>query len=122
MHEELGNLFAKCTGSLRETACTYSWFFLELIYKAMAEYLAQANRFFLPRKLRFRDIFLQSLSELCKMLTFEIIERAPKDFRQAKSINSSLAFFLRDCFSLMDRTFVMNMVKRYSNELVQKIK
>ena len=31
LHEEFANFFVNSQGTLRETACTFSWFFLELI-------------------------------------------------------------------------------------------
>lgn len=88
----------------------------------MAEYLTLCNRFFLPRKLRFRNSFLTSISNLVSILTSEIIERSVKDFRQSKMLNSSLAFFLRDSLLLMDRTFVLQQVKYYNDVMVKEIK
>jgi hypothetical protein len=107
---------------MRETACIYSWFFFELALKAMTEYLNQGNRFFLPRKLRFRDTYLQNLVTVFKMLTNEIIDRVTKDFRQSTLLNSSLAFFLRDSLLLMDRSFVIKQIKQYNDEMRLKIK
>lgn len=79
----------------------------------MSEYLGSCNRFFLPRKLRFRDSFLQNIHQLTTMLVVDIIEKLNKDPRQAKSANSSLAFFLRDSLSLMDRSFVLQLIRDY---------
>lgn len=88
----------------------------------MAEYLALSNRFFLPRKLRFRTSFLNTFANLVKIFTSEIIERTTKDFHQSKMLNSSLAFFLRDSLLLMDRTFIFNQIKSYNDTLVKIIK
>uniref|UniRef100_A0A914X6L0 Dedicator of cytokinesis protein 7 n=1 Tax=Plectus sambesii TaxID=2011161 RepID=A0A914X6L0_9BILA len=121
MHEELALQWVVSNGSAREMACLNAWFFFELMIKAMAEYLASANRLYLPRKLRFSDQFVDDVTSLCAALTSEVVSRAGKDPRQAHSINSSLAFFLRDAFSLMDRSYVMSLVKSYNKQLTAKI-
>ncbi|KAK0422808.1 hypothetical protein QR680_007798 [Steinernema hermaphroditum] len=121
MHEELVRLWVTSVGAAREMAFINSWFFLELILKSMAEYLSVSNRMFLPRKLRFRDSFIGDLSRLSQMIVQEIIEPSGKGKGSAAQINLSYAFFLRDCFSLMDRSYVMALVKQYNRDLSAKI-
>ena len=40
-----------------------------------------------------------------------------KETEQAEKINISLAFFLYDLLSLMDRGFVFNLLKHYCNQV-----
>uniref|UniRef100_A0A9J2PJV5 Dedicator of cytokinesis protein 7 n=1 Tax=Ascaris lumbricoides TaxID=6252 RepID=A0A9J2PJV5_ASCLU len=121
MHEELALQWVMSGGAAREMAFLNAWFFLELMVKSMAEYLSLSNRLYLPRKLRFGDAFIQDLNALSQAMVGEVVKRTSKDPRQSQSINASWAFFLRDSFSLMDRSFVMNLVKQYNRELAAKI-
>ncbi|VDM49940.1 unnamed protein product [Toxocara canis] len=121
MHEELAVQWVMSGGAAREMAFLNSWFFLELMVKSMAEYLSLSNRLYLPRKLRFGETFIQDLNALSQAMISEVVRRTSKDPRQSQSINASWAFFLRDSFSLMDRSFVMNLVKQYNRELAAKI-
>ncbi|TKR95511.1 hypothetical protein L596_009672 [Steinernema carpocapsae] len=121
MHEELVRLWVTSTGAAREMAFINSWFFLELILKSMAEYLSVSNRMFLPRKLRFRDCFIKDLNKLAQLIVHEILEPTGKGKGSAAQINLSYAFFLRDCFSLADRSYVMTLVKQYNRDLSAKI-
>uniref|UniRef100_A0A0N5ALW0 Dedicator of cytokinesis protein 6 n=1 Tax=Syphacia muris TaxID=451379 RepID=A0A0N5ALW0_9BILA len=121
MHEELVLQWVMSSGTSRETAFLNSWFFLELIVKSMAEYLSLSNRLYLPRKMRFSSLYIQNLNALSQAIISEILQRAQKDERQAHSINSSWGFFIKDVFSLMDRTYVMNLLKQYNREICAKI-
>ncbi|KAM3718831.1 Dedicator of cytokinesis protein [Dirofilaria immitis] len=121
MHEELALQWVISSGAAREMAFLNSWFFLELIIKSMAEYLSLSNRLYLPRKLRFSETFIQDLNALSQAIISEVIQRIVKDPRQSQSISTSWAYFLRDCFSLMDRTFVMTMVREFNYEIAAKI-
>jgi hypothetical protein len=118
IHEEFARLF---TLASKEQACTYAWFFTELIAKATIEHLNASNRFVLPRKLRLKDEFVENVERICEILTNEAIERASKNLIQADSINTALAFFIYDLISTMDRTFLMNQIKRYNKIMVERI-
>uniref|UniRef100_A0A158Q851 Dedicator of cytokinesis protein 6 n=1 Tax=Elaeophora elaphi TaxID=1147741 RepID=A0A158Q851_9BILA len=89
--------------------------------KSMAEYLSLSNRLYLPRKLRFSEAFIQDLNALSQAIVSEVIQRISKDPRQSQSISTSWAYFLRDCFSLMDRTFVMTLIREFNREIAAKI-
>ncbi|CAD5210255.1 unnamed protein product [Bursaphelenchus okinawaensis] len=120
-HEELTSLFVNMNTALKDAACTYAWFFTGMIVKACVEYLSTWDRFILPRKLRFRPEFLNSLAEVVKILTEETIRRASKNMQQAKNINKALADFVSDCFCLLDRSFVMNLIKTYNKIMMDNI-
>ncbi|KAH7727015.1 Dock6 protein [Aphelenchoides avenae] len=121
MHEELAEKFVTSTGTVRETACTYSWFVLELMIKAMVEYLSMCNRQYLPRKMRFREAFLDNVTEVSRILTQEVVERAAKDHRHSRFMNTSLAFFMRDALSILDRTFVAGLLRQYNREMAHSL-
>ncbi|MCP9262223.1 Dedicator of cytokinesis protein 6 [Dirofilaria immitis] len=104
MHEELALQWVISSGAAREMAFLNSWFFLELINIYLFQIVCT-----LPRKLRFSETFIQDLNALSQAIISEVIQRIVKDPRQSQSISTSWAYFLRDCFSLMDRTFVMTM-------------
>lgn len=44
-----------------------------------------------------------------------------QELEQAEKVNISLAFFLYDLMSLMDRGFVFQLVKNYCNQVLQLI-
>nr|CRZ23221.1 Bm4167 [Brugia malayi] len=121
MHEELALQWVISGGAAREMAFLNSWFFLELMVKSMAEHLSLSNRLYLPRKLRFSEAFIQDLNALSQAIVNEVIQRTSKDPRQSQSISTSWAYFLRDCFSLMDRTFVMTLIGEFNREVAIKI-
>ncbi|CAD5215071.1 unnamed protein product [Bursaphelenchus xylophilus] len=120
-HEELTNLFVHMSSVLKDAACTYAWFFTGLIVKSCVEYLSTWDRFILPRKLRFRPEFLNSLSEMVTILTEETIRRASKNMMQAKNINKALADFVSNCFCLLDRSFAMNLIKTYNKVMMDNV-
>lgn len=121
VHEEFARLFVNLSGALREQACTYVWFFLELIHKSTIEYLSSWDRFVLPRKLRLRDEFMENIDTICGILLNEIVERASKNLAQADSINTALAYFICDSFATMDRTFLINQIRRFNKTMIEKI-
>jgi predicted nucleic acid-binding protein len=107
--------------SQREHASTYAWFFTELINKSVIEYLSTWDRFVLPRKLRLSDGFMENVNLMCEILLNEIVERASKNLTQADSINTALAYFISDAFATMDRTFLINQIRRFNKTMVDKI-
>uniref|UniRef100_A0AC35U1K6 C2 DOCK-type domain-containing protein n=1 Tax=Rhabditophanes sp. KR3021 TaxID=114890 RepID=A0AC35U1K6_9BILA len=123
LHEELVQQWTYATGSLKDMSCTYSWFYLELIIKSMGELLLNQNSqmLYISRRTRFSDSYLGDLCRLQTLLTNEIIEKSSKDHNTARQINNAFAFFLQDSFSIMDRTFVMRLVKGYYNDIGIKI-
>uniref|UniRef100_A0A5S6QDK1 Dedicator of cytokinesis protein 7 n=1 Tax=Trichuris muris TaxID=70415 RepID=A0A5S6QDK1_TRIMR len=120
LHEEIAVQWITSVGPSREMACTGSWFFLELMSKSLAEYLAVTKRLYLPRKLRLGETFLDDLTVLVNMLVSETVQRSSKDFRLAQQINCSLAFFITDLLSLIDRTFVFGLIRLYCKQIVTK--
>ena len=44
-----------------------------------------------------------------------------QDFILVKGLNTSLAFFIQDCFSFMDRGFVFHMIKNYCKHVSTRL-
>ncbi|KIH44583.1 hypothetical protein ANCDUO_25391 [Ancylostoma duodenale] len=121
VHEELAELWVRSGGCAREMAFLNSWFFFELMIKSMAEYLSMTGRLYLTRRSRFSERFIRALDSLSAATVSEVITRLTKDPRQATSIANSWAFFVRDAFSLMDRSYVMGLVRDFNRDISAKI-
>uniref|UniRef100_A0A8B9CIW6 Dedicator of cytokinesis 8 n=1 Tax=Anser brachyrhynchus TaxID=132585 RepID=A0A8B9CIW6_9AVES len=118
-HEELALQMVVSTGMVRETVFKYAWFFFELLVRYISGVLYQVDgemQHDNPRRSRFSDRFKDDITTIVSVVTSEIAES-----EQAEKINISLAFFLYDLLSLMDRGFVFNLIKHYCNQLSNKL-
>ncbi|XP_032821878.1 dedicator of cytokinesis protein 7-like isoform X7 [Petromyzon marinus] len=120
-HEELAIQWVVSSGNARETALQQAWFFFELMVKSMSLYLYYADKLDAPRKNRFPEQFMDDVSALVIMITGDIVSRFQKDIELIERLNVSLAFFLNDLFSIMDRGFVFNLIKTYFKQVSSKI-
>ncbi|XP_012873896.1 PREDICTED: dedicator of cytokinesis protein 8 isoform X2 [Dipodomys ordii] len=123
-HEELALQMVVSTGMVRETVFKYSWFFFELLVKSMAEYIHNLDKRDSFRRTRFSDRFQDDITTIVNVVTSEIaalLVKPQKESEQAEKINISLAFFLYDLLSLMDRVFVFNLIRQYCNQLSAKL-
>ncbi|XP_076145387.1 dedicator of cytokinesis protein 8 isoform X3 [Alosa pseudoharengus] len=121
-HEELALQMVVSTGICRENAYKYAWFFFELLVKSMAQHVSQMDRKSIPRQSRFSDRFKDDITTIVNVVTAEIGTSLvkQKETEQAEKVNISLAFFLYDLMSLMDRGFVFRLVKSYCNQMSAK--
>uniref|UniRef100_A0AAZ3SPT9 Dedicator of cytokinesis 8 n=1 Tax=Oncorhynchus tshawytscha TaxID=74940 RepID=A0AAZ3SPT9_ONCTS len=106
---ELALQIVVSTGVCRENAYKYAWFFFELLVKSMAQHVSLEKQD-VPRRSRFSDRFKDDVTTIVSVVTLE----------QAEKVNISLAFFLYDLLSLMDRGFVFILVKNYCNQMSTK--
>uniref|UniRef100_A0A8D0FAG4 Dedicator of cytokinesis 8 n=1 Tax=Strix occidentalis caurina TaxID=311401 RepID=A0A8D0FAG4_STROC len=123
-HEELALQMVVSTGMVRESVFKYAWFFFELLIKSMAQYVHNIEKQDNPRRSRFSDRFKDDITTIVSVVTSEIaalLVKPQKESEQAEKINISLAFFLYDLLSLMDRGFVFNLIKHYCNQLSNKL-
>ncbi|CAH2294063.1 dedicator of cytokinesis 8 isoform X1 [Pelobates cultripes] len=123
-HEELALQMVVSTGMVRESVFKYAWFFFELLVKSMTQYIHNVDRPDVPRRNRFSDRFKDDINTIVTVITSEIgalLNKPQKEAEQAERINISLAFFLYDLISLMDRGFVFNLIKLYCNQLTTKL-
>uniref|UniRef100_A0A6Q2Z2E9 Dedicator of cytokinesis 8 n=1 Tax=Esox lucius TaxID=8010 RepID=A0A6Q2Z2E9_ESOLU len=109
-HEELALQMVVSTGVCRENAYKYAWFFFELLVKSMAQHVCQLEKHDVPRRSRFSDRFKDDITTIVSVVTLE----------QAEKVNISLAFFLYDLLSLMDRGFVFILIRNYCNQMSAK--
>uniref|UniRef100_A0A674JHA9 Dedicator of cytokinesis 8 n=1 Tax=Terrapene triunguis TaxID=2587831 RepID=A0A674JHA9_9SAUR len=123
-HEELALQMVVSTGMVRETVFKYAWFFFELLIKSMAQYVHNMDKQDTLRRSRFSDRFKDDITTIVNVVTSEIaalLVKAQKETEHAEKINISLAFFLYDLLSLMDRGFVFNLIRHYCNQLSNKL-
>ncbi|XP_034956196.2 dedicator of cytokinesis protein 8 isoform X3 [Zootoca vivipara] len=123
-HEELALQMVVSTGIVRESVFKYAWFFFELLIKSMAQYVANMKKQDMPRQSRFSNRFKDDITTIVNVVTSEIaalLVKPQKESEQAEKINISLAFFLYDLLSLMDRGFVFHLIKHYCNQLSNKL-
>uniref|UniRef100_A0A8C7Z2K8 Dedicator of cytokinesis 8 n=1 Tax=Oryzias sinensis TaxID=183150 RepID=A0A8C7Z2K8_9TELE len=118
-HEELALQMVVSTGVCKENAYKYAWFFFELLVKSMAQHVCQMEKHSVPRRSRFSDRFKDDITTIVSVVTAEICTILVKQHKveQAEKVNISLAFFLYDLMSLMDRGFVFQLVKNYCNQV-----
>ncbi|KAM6965427.1 LOW QUALITY PROTEIN: dedicator of cytokinesis protein 8 [Aplochiton taeniatus] len=122
-HEELALQMVVSTGVCRENAYKYAWFFFELLVKSMAQHVSQLEKQDVARRSRFSDRFKDDVTTVVSVVTAEIstiLVKQQKELEQAEKVNVSLAFFLYDLLSLMDRGFVFQLVKNYCNQMSAK--
>uniref|UniRef100_A0A8C4LRK6 Dedicator of cytokinesis 8 n=1 Tax=Equus asinus asinus TaxID=83772 RepID=A0A8C4LRK6_EQUAS len=117
-HEELALQMVVSTGMVRETVFKYAWFFFELLVKSMAQYVHNMDKRDNFRRTRFSDRFKDDITTIVNVVTSEIAALLVKP-QKAEKINISLAFFLYDLLSLMDRGFVFNLIKHYCNQVTK---
>ncbi|XP_051525356.1 dedicator of cytokinesis protein 8-like isoform X1 [Myxocyprinus asiaticus] len=122
-HEELALQMVVSTGVCRENVYKYAWFFFELLVKSMCQHVSQLDKKAIPRRNRFSDRFKDDITTIVNVVTAEIgniLVKQQKELEQAEKVNVSLAFFLYDLMSLMDRGFVFQLVKNYCNQMAAK--
>ncbi|KAL2101539.1 hypothetical protein ACEWY4_003300 [Coilia grayii] len=121
LHEELALQWVVSTSTVREAALQQAWFFFQLIVKSMAHHLFLCGRLDTPRRQRFPDRFVDDIAALVGAISADIASRYHKDVELVERLNSSLAFFLNDLLSLMDRGFVFNLIRSYHKQISTKL-
>eukprot|EP00095_Tigriopus_kingsejongensis_P000113 snap_masked-scaffold265_size231475-processed-gene-1.10 protein:Tk00113 transcript:snap_masked-scaffold265_size231475-processed-gene-1.10-mRNA-1 annotation:"dedicator of cytokinesis protein 7-like isoform x2" len=121
VHEELALQWGISSGPNREVALSAAWFFLELMIKAMIEHLATTSRLGVSRKHRFSEQFHSDLVGMVASLTSDIVCLQKKVPEMVEKLNSSLAFFLHDLLSVMDRGFVFSLIRSYMKDVSSRM-
>ncbi|KAL3252390.1 hypothetical protein MRX96_017703 [Rhipicephalus microplus] len=124
VHEELVLQWVVSSGAARELALNNTWFLLELVIKSMTQHLAATGRLQAPRRARFSTRFVDDVTTLVTSLTSDVISRCHRevrDFRNVQNLNNSLAFFLHDLLSIMDRGYVFKLIKAFCKQVSAKI-
>ncbi|XP_014059782.2 dedicator of cytokinesis protein 7 isoform X1 [Salmo salar] len=120
LHEELALQWVVSTSTVREAALQQAWFFFQLMTKSMSHHLFLSSRIDLPRRQRFPDRFVDDIAALVGAISADVAGRYHKDVELVERLNSSLAFFLNDLLSLMDRGFVFNLIRSYYKQIANK--
>ncbi|XP_054984362.1 dedicator of cytokinesis protein 6 isoform X4 [Sorex araneus] len=121
LHEELALQWVVSGSAVRETVLQHAWFFFQLMVKSMALHLLLGQKLDTPRKLRFPGRFLDDITALTGSLGLEVITRAHKDAELAERLNASLAFFLSDLLSLVDRGFVFSLIRGHYKQVATRL-
>ncbi|XP_078387616.1 dedicator of cytokinesis protein 7 isoform X1 [Cetorhinus maximus] len=121
LHEELALQWVVSTSNVREAALQQAWFFFQLMVKSMGHHLHLSDRFEALRKMRFPERFVDDITALASMITADIVSRFQKDIELVERLNISLAFFLNDLLSLMDRGYVFNLIRMYYKQVSNKL-
>uniref|UniRef100_A0A8C2DMC3 Dedicator of cytokinesis 6 n=1 Tax=Cyprinus carpio TaxID=7962 RepID=A0A8C2DMC3_CYPCA len=114
LHEELALQWVVSSSTVREASLQQAWFFFQLMVKSMSHHLFLSSRLDMPRRQRFPDRFVDDIAALVCAISADIASRYHKVKEQ---LNSSLAFFLNDLLSLLDRGFVFNLVRSYYKQV-----
>uniref|UniRef100_A0A1B6EVF4 Dedicator of cytokinesis protein 7 n=1 Tax=Cuerna arida TaxID=1464854 RepID=A0A1B6EVF4_9HEMI len=121
VHEEVALQWVVASGLARELSMANSWFFFDLMIKSMIEHMVATQSLEVPRKLRFSEQFTDDVSTLVTTFISEIIASYNKDPKLIHSMNASLAFFLYDLLSILDRGYVFLLIKAYCKQMSAKI-
>ncbi|XP_072005663.1 dedicator of cytokinesis protein 6 isoform X6 [Engystomops pustulosus] len=121
LHEELALQWVVSATPVREAALSQAWFFFQLMSKSMTLHLHNSERLDAPRAQRFPERFVDDISALVCNVCTEITSRYLQDAEFAERLNSSLAFFLNDLLSLMDRGFVFALIRSYYKQINTKL-
>ncbi|XP_041813912.1 dedicator of cytokinesis protein 7-like isoform X1 [Chelmon rostratus] len=121
LHEELALQWVVSTSTVREAALQQAWFFFQLMTKSMAHHLFLTSKLDTARRQRFPDRFVDDIAALVCAISADIAGRYHKDVELVERLNSSLAFFLNDLLSLMDRGFVFNLIRSYYKQIANKL-
>lgn len=121
LHEEIALHWCVAGGNSAEMAMTNSWFLFELMIKSMIEHLDATQALNSPRKTRFPHQYIDDLATLIGLVTAKVVLFHSSDMKMAQSLNASLAFFVFDLLSIMDRGFVFGLIKSYYKLMASKI-
>lgn len=122
LYEELAVQWGICNGRSRDQSMQNAWFLFDLIIKSMIEHLAHTGSLDAPRRLRFSQQFMDDIVHLVNCVTSDIISHANDgDIRRAHKLNAGLAFFFFDLVSIVDRGFVMQLLRTYTKQVQAKI-
>ncbi|XP_044146239.1 dedicator of cytokinesis protein 10 isoform X1 [Bufo gargarizans] len=114
VHEELAKGVAsllKCNElNTIKFVLRHSQFFFEIIIKSMAQHLHGKDMMQVERTKRFPKTFYNELELLVMSFSDHIIWKYRDAMEETKKANVSLAWFLKRCFTFMDRGFVFKMI------------
>ncbi|XP_077063674.1 dedicator of cytokinesis protein 10 isoform X2 [Siphateles boraxobius] len=93
----------------------FSWFFLEIIVKSMAQHLLDSAKLKLPRPQRFPGTFQSRLETLIMTMSDHIFWKNKEFAEETRCANMAIAAFVKRCFTFMDRGFTFKLISNYIN-------
>ncbi|XP_052217568.1 dedicator of cytokinesis protein 9-like isoform X3 [Dreissena polymorpha] len=90
-----------------------SWFFFEVLVKSMTQFLLNGDRYKMARNERFSSDFQFKLQTLIQTITPYITSKFKEAPKETRNANFSLAYFVKMCFSLMDRGVVFQLISQH---------
>uniref|UniRef100_A0A669PHP0 Dedicator of cytokinesis 7 n=1 Tax=Phasianus colchicus TaxID=9054 RepID=A0A669PHP0_PHACC len=119
-HTETSSFLQTLTGRHSESICfIYSLILSEV--KSMVHHLYFADKLDASRKNRFPERFMDDVTALVSTIAGDIVSRFQKDTEMVERLNTSLAFFLNDLLSIMDRGFVFVLIKTCYKQVSSKL-
>ncbi|KAL1260136.1 hypothetical protein QQF64_007963, partial [Cirrhinus molitorella] len=119
VHEELAKGMASDLKSndqsIIRNILKFSWFFLEIIVKSMAQHLLDSSKLKLPRPQRFPGTFQNRLETLIMTMSDHIFWKNKELAEETRCANMAIAAFMKRCFTLMDRGFTFKLISNYIN-------
>ncbi|XP_051965596.1 dedicator of cytokinesis protein 10 isoform X3 [Xyrauchen texanus] len=101
--------------SIIKNILKFSWFFLEIMVKSMAQHLMDTAKLMLPRPQWFPGTFQSRLETLIMTMSDHIFWKNKDLAEETRSANMAIAAFVKRCFSLMDRGFTFKLISNYIN-------
>ncbi|XP_022534489.2 dedicator of cytokinesis protein 10 isoform X7 [Astyanax mexicanus] len=95
----------------------FSWFFLEIIVKSMAQHLVDSEKLKVPRTQRFPGTFQSHLETLIMTMSDHIFWKCKELPEETRSANQAVAAFVKRCFTLMDRGFTFKLINSYVSNI-----
>ncbi|KAK3513098.1 hypothetical protein QTP70_000974 [Hemibagrus guttatus] len=119
VHEELAKGMNSDLKSNEQSAVKnilkFSWFFLEIIVKSMAQHLVDSDKLKVPRSQRFPGTFQSHLETLIMTMSDHIYWKSKDMPEETRSASQAIAAFVKRCFTLMDRGFTFKLISNYIN-------
>ncbi|XP_063724459.1 dedicator of cytokinesis protein 11-like isoform X2 [Symsagittifera roscoffensis] len=91
----------------------FTWVFFDIVVKSMAQTILREQKTKIPRADWFSEIYNETLAQLVTSLSQQIMDRNGALFKETFVANRSLAFFLKNLLSVMDRGKVFDLIKIY---------
>ncbi|KAK7484867.1 hypothetical protein BaRGS_00023910, partial [Batillaria attramentaria] len=124
VHEELAKQLtnilrpAQTDPQLVNSFLCHAAFFFDVLLKSMTLFLIDSERIKMPRNERFSSDCQFRLQNLLHTVTLHITQRCRENPKEVKMANHSLATFVKNCFTLMDRGYVFRLVSKYLENFV----
>ncbi|CAB1332240.1 unnamed protein product [Coregonus sp. 'balchen'] len=115
-HAESASFLQTLTGRLPTKKLFHEELALQWVVSSgisIIHHLYFTDRLESPRKNRFPERFMDDITALVSTIAGDIVSRVQKDLELVERLNTSLAFFLNDLLSVMDRGFAFSLIKTY---------